>query len=582
MKSGSAHWDLALADEVRQRALGSGSPAGGWIILNRAGLSAEQRAVALARSLGSLKRDDIGKALRSCYPEFTVPKKKVFGAAAVSDGMTGQEDIRDDDEESDFADAEKFLADHAGADNDDDDEASDESEVREILAATWQKRRKSLSKLQKARRFHEAGQTRRSFRVEVEELKKRTRCHRCRQVGHWSRECKNPAVKGSGKGGSKNSASKSDSGAAMVEHFVASVSHGSTMLQQLRARSSSSPSVISDSCVEHEQLLVSSPGSGVLDSGCGKTIIGEDTLREFQELWKSHGFVQPEFQPEVNHFRFGNGSRETTTHAVSMPLILAGRRGSIRVVVVKGSAPLLISRGAMHSLKAQIDFGSSELRVFDEGHVIPLRTNAAGQYVVYLLGQRDVGEAVFSEVMQAEATPQSLISDLPKASNVESVEPAVESCVEDASANSSSPEVHTSGPDVTAVWSRVDKGVTFVPITGKQSPYWHQIIHRKVIDLDTQEVDHNLPKKHYFVPMPSHVKHTLTEFVFRPQEKICPTECLPVHQIRQVAAELQTEHKLDQFHSRPISPTRPFRSLDLLRPLVLSVHIPRKTSHFSW
>jgi hypothetical protein len=33
-------------------------------------------------------------------------------------------------------------------------------------------------------------------------------------------------------------------------------------------------------------------------------------------------------------------------------------------------------------LKAQIDFGASELKVFDEGKVIPLKTNAAGQYVV--------------------------------------------------------------------------------------------------------------------------------------------------------------------------------------------------------
>ena len=188
----------------------------GWIILNRAGLTAEQRAVALARSLGSLKREDIGKALRSCYPEFTVPKKRVFGAAAVSDDPSSFDEGLEQDDDAEFGDVEQFLADTAGAD-DEPDESYEESEVREILATTWQERRKSLNKLQKARRFHEAGQARRSFRVEVEELKKRTRCHRCQQVGHWSRECKNAPVKGSGKGGSKSSpGSKTDAGAAAV------------------------------------------------------------------------------------------------------------------------------------------------------------------------------------------------------------------------------------------------------------------------------------------------------------------------------------------------------------------------------
>ena len=55
----------------------------GWLILNRSGLSDEQRAVILARSGGSLKRDEIGRAMRSCYPEFIVPKRKSFGINLV-------------------------------------------------------------------------------------------------------------------------------------------------------------------------------------------------------------------------------------------------------------------------------------------------------------------------------------------------------------------------------------------------------------------------------------------------------------------------------------------------------------------
>jgi len=69
----------------------------GWLILNRSGLSDEQRAVVLARSGGSLKRDAIGRAMRSCYPDFTVPKRKSFGLSLVE----AEEDLDTIEEDDD-------------------------------------------------------------------------------------------------------------------------------------------------------------------------------------------------------------------------------------------------------------------------------------------------------------------------------------------------------------------------------------------------------------------------------------------------------------------------------------------------
>ena len=51
----------------------------GWVLLHRSGFTEEQKAVILARSLGDLKREEIAKAIRSCYPEYTV-KKKTMGS----------------------------------------------------------------------------------------------------------------------------------------------------------------------------------------------------------------------------------------------------------------------------------------------------------------------------------------------------------------------------------------------------------------------------------------------------------------------------------------------------------------------
>jgi hypothetical protein len=95
-------------------------------------------------------------------------------------------------------------------------------------------------------------------------------------------------------------------------------------------------------------MLVSSPGFGVIDSGRGRTIIGRDTLSEFESLWNARGIPKPSLFSEVNHFKFGNGQRETTEFSVKLPVILAGRTGCIKAAVVKGAAPLLISRRALH------------------------------------------------------------------------------------------------------------------------------------------------------------------------------------------------------------------------------------------
>ena len=130
-------------------------------------------------------------------------------------------------------------------------------------------------------------------------------------------------------------------------------------------------------------------GYGIVGSGCGRSIIGRETLEEFKGLWKSRGTSCPETFAETNHFRFGNGAKETSTEAVRIriPVVIAGRPGTIHTSLVQGKAPLLISRDALRALSAKIDFSANEMRVFPEELIVPLETNSAGQYVIQLLGE---------------------------------------------------------------------------------------------------------------------------------------------------------------------------------------------------
>ncbi|CAJ1330071.1 unnamed protein product, partial [Effrenium voratum] len=439
----------------------------GWLILNRSGLNEEQKAVVLARSNGSLKREDIGKAMRSCYPDYAVAKRRSVGAGLVESGDLPDDALADDSDPL-VEEMEAFLAEFEPASRGEPDEIFDENEVAEALAVSWKDKRKELNKLQRSRRFGAAQDLKRSYRVEIEELKRKTRCHKCQQVGHWSRECK--SGKGRGRGGGAASSSKgSESGAAFVqsfeETFVAAVEWSSsgvlypdeTLLELVRRRhqvkSAVSPAQVPLStmppCPSSEVLLVSSPGYGVIDSGCGRTIIGQETLRDFKKLWHDHGIPEPAYVAEVNHFKFGNGQRESTDTSVKLPVIIAGRTGIIKAAIVKGAAPLLISRSALQALQAVVNFGTNEMSLFEDQLVVPMTTNAAGQYVINVLDhQLEKPSVPFAEVMM------SVKDDHEVEPTVEVVPPAEAIAVpSDAQTSPEVPEI----PGVAECWTKIQE-----------------------------------------------------------------------------------------------------------------------------
>ena len=500
----------------------------GWLTLKRSGLTEEQQAVVLARSMGSLKREEVSRAMRSCYPEFTAPKRRSVGVSLVEEAALDLQDPPDPNDEMDFEDVEQFLADY-DAEPLDEAEVFEEKDVADVLAVTWREKRKEISKMQKARRFSAATDIKKQYRVEVEEIKKKTKCHRCGRIGHWAKECRLP--RNDGKGPSSGSTIKKDSGAAYVEsaefeeHFIAAVVHKPSVLDGLRNRVITKVSTT-------ETLLVSSPGFGVLDSGCGRSIMGMDTYYEFLQLWKEKGIPPPQLIREVNNFRFGNGERETSQFVIRAPVVLAGKSGVIRTALVRGRAPLLISRLALKSLKAKLNFEKNELTLFESATTVPLQTNEAGQYVVNLLGEITDPPVEFAEVMMSTKEPTSVT----ETENVENIpdEPEVS-------------QIEGEGPESLAEWSRDDSFLGTAITTGKNGPHWHLVKKRIIIDRDTKDIvredviDHQRKRSYYHQKLPSHVLHTRTIFQFAPQESqgIPLTECLSVRQLRQLSSQVR-------------------------------------------
>ena len=160
----------------------------GWLILHRAGLTDKQKAVILARAQGSLKHEDISRSMRWCFPEMILSRKKTVGAALVEEAELVMS-MDPPDEEGDFNDIDALLAEHApeGAAGDEVFLGEGCGSAAEILAVSWREKRQEFAKLQRARKFDKASESRKAFRVEIEEPKRRTKCHKCGKPAHWSR-----------------------------------------------------------------------------------------------------------------------------------------------------------------------------------------------------------------------------------------------------------------------------------------------------------------------------------------------------------------------------------------------------------
>ena len=126
----------------------------GWICLNAAGLSEDQRAIVTAKTQGDLKFETVVAAMRSCFPDYKAKgRTKTATAFLVDDANDGTEPSAFEEAEpapdAMIYEIEAFLTEHGASESSGvRDEIFDEAEVAEILAATWKEKRAEISKLQ--------------------------------------------------------------------------------------------------------------------------------------------------------------------------------------------------------------------------------------------------------------------------------------------------------------------------------------------------------------------------------------------------------------------------------------------------
>ena len=171
-----------------------------------------------------------------------------------------------------------------------------------------------------------------------------------------------------------------------------------------------------------------------------------------------------------------------------LPVHLGGKRGVISAAVVRGKAPLLISRAALQKLKATM----TSVKVLSECSMIsarfPLKVNEAGQYVLPLIDDTMTSvsqQPQFEEVM-VTAPEQPTVTTVPSESSPD--EPPLMTDHEQMCQDT--PEVGKDNikGDNLRIWVREDWGASNAPISVHQGPSWKHVVRRIVRCADSHKV----------------------------------------------------------------------------------------------
>ncbi|CAE7350344.1 RE1 [Symbiodinium sp. CCMP2592] len=281
------------------------------------------------------------------------------------------------------------------------------------IYGTYADHRKALQDARTSRGFgggkgSGAGQSR--PRTSIQELQNRSRCHNCRQMGHWSKDCpqkrRMPSPQNPRPAGGPAANSSRPGGPSTNLFFTGTPSHqlddagqeflsascnattgaftGFSIDQVVTpdAVSASRDDVILSkelsmaSAIEREPLspaeeyMVSflsytyascdseNLGTALVDTAAQHGLIGRETLARHDQYLQQHFQLRVQYSDEQGGTVRGVCGSEEITQVAYIPIGIGGRGGILRVQVVPGGVPCLIPAYFLHVLGAVIDMSS--------------------------------------------------------------------------------------------------------------------------------------------------------------------------------------------------------------------------------
>ena len=167
-------------------------------------------------------------------------------------------------------------------------------------------------------------------------------------------------------------------------------------------------SEISPSSCTAEAMFSTHDTWGIIDTGATKTVIGSSHVAD---LLKS---LDPSVKDQVKRckcdvvFRFGNQGTLKSEHAIMIPLFGLG----LKIAIVPGTTPFLLSNTLLRALGASIDTGDNVLKFPKHQITVPLKLSPKGLYLVDMNQLIKAGSQVqrssgFAETFAQESETQS-------------------------------------------------------------------------------------------------------------------------------------------------------------------------------
>ena len=397
--------------------------------------------------------------------------------------------LEDDDE------AEQMPSEAFGEDGPDNEAASstsestsriDEDEDEDIMPAEVYaqeyRAKKKINELKQMRQFFKGGHTDKTKQW-VKEQQKKEPCFLCQKLGHWSRECPDRASKKPTRPAHAVHVTAGNilpepgewdmlaSMAAYKEPLCLGIGFRGTRDCFMEQGPHVNP------VVDHETFwsLRELHSSLILELGCMKSVAGTKWVNQHIQRLKSEGRWM-KAEKEKESFRFGDGRELWSQYAFIFEATVLGVRVIIRLSVVPGECPPLLSKPACTQLGMVIDtehhtVSSRKLKVSNYG----LAQTFGGHYALPI----------------AEFDPQTPpLHDPEVPSHVEAIPVyASESygthAIPEQTEDSRDMGSRREGSSGLRTWTRQDRQVPCALGTGRNGPLWETVIRRTVYDSNT-------------------------------------------------------------------------------------------------
>ena len=140
--------------------------------------------------------------------------------------------------------------------------------------------------------------------------------------------------------------------------------------------------LLADDDLEMNKLLGETIGFAIIDSGCTKTVCGDQWLNLYLESLSREDRKSVISKPSTNNFRFGVGKIFPSNRAVLIPVHIGSVSATLETNVVSCNIPLLISRVSLKKANSSLDFMNDSLEIFDQK--VPLHLSESGHYCINL------------------------------------------------------------------------------------------------------------------------------------------------------------------------------------------------------